>query len=570
MESIVFVGALALLIFLLVGREYVNGRKARARLLERLYAGYGQPPDREYQADEMAHIAMYYRKHPCDGQIDDITWNDLHLDGLYRQINVSCSASGDEYLYYRLRTPIYDREEAQEQETLIRYFAEHEEERRHLQSALTDLGRMGKHSLYEYLDYLDGLGERGNGRYYVSNLLLLACVGVMFLSVPLGLVLLLGMLCHNIVGYYKEYAEIEPYIASFRYIDRLLAGAAKIGGIPAEGIARERERLLMYHRSMRAFRRNTWLVVYTDKGNGNPLGILLDYLRMLFYLDLMQFNRALRAVRGHREQIDGMITEIGRIELAIGIGSYRQSLRAGYCVPVIHYEKDAANRLDIDGLYHPLLEHPVKNSVLARRGVLVTGSNASGKSTFLRAAAVCAVLAQTVQTCPANRYEAPALHIYSSMSLQDNLLGGQSYYMVEIKSVRRILDHVKEAAGRREHVLCFVDEVLRGTNTVERIAASVQILRALCTDNTLCFAATHDVELTKLLAAWYDNYHFEERIEQKDIFFPYRLMPGPAVSRNAIALLRLLEYDDGITERAERMAQRFLADGRWDGAAFEE
>lgn len=72
------------------------------------------------------------------------------------------------------------------------------------------------------------------------------------------------------------------------------------------------------------------------------------------------------------------------------------------------------------------------------------------------------------------------------------------------------------------------------------------------------------MELTRLLEKDYDNYHFEERIAEKDIFFPYKLMAGPAVSRNAIALLNMLGYDEEITAEAEAMAERFLACGRWE------
>ena len=149
------------------------------------------------------------------------------------------------------------------------------------------------------------------------------------------------------------------------------------------------------------------------------------------------------------------------------------------------------------------------------------------------------------------------------MSLKDDLISGDSYYMVEIKSIKRILDLAKRAGEAHQCVLCFVDEVLRGTNTVERIAASTQIMRMLAAENVLCFAATHDVELTRLLEKEYANYHFEERIEEDDVFFPYTLMPGPAVTRNAIALLKVLGYDKRIILEAETMAERFLSEGIW-------
>ena len=188
-------------------------------------------------------------------------------------------------------------------------------------------------------------------------------------------------------------------------------------------------------------------------------------------------------------------------------------------------------------MYHPLISNPVKNSFETNNGVLVTGSNASGKSTFLKTIAINAILAQTINTCLADKFITNHYRIYSSMALRDNLGSGESYYIVEIKSLKRILDAVNKDVSP---VLCFVDEVLRGTNTVERIAASTQILKSLCNANTKCFAATHDIELTHLLEKYYDNYHFEEEVIDNDIVFNYKVLNGRATSRNAIKLLKIL------------------------------
>ena len=213
---------------------------------------------------------------------------------------------------------------------------------------------------------------------------------------------------------------------------------------------------------------------------------------------------------------------------------------------------------------YPLLREAVPNDLEVKRGVLLTGSNASGKSTFLRAVALSAVLAQTIFTCPARRYEAPVFRIYSSMSLKDDLIGGQSYYMVEIRAIKRILDQVKQAEEEHGCVLCFVDEVLRGTNTVERIAASTQIMKMLSAGHVICFAATHDIELTHLLEGSYENYHFEETIENGDISFNYLLKKGRAQSRNAIRLLEVMGYDEQVIREAEELAERFLKTGEWE------
>ncbi len=562
MEGLVLAGMILFLIVLIMGKEYINSKSFHKYNLQRIYSSYGMASEREYKEGELEHIRKYYLRHPGDNQIDDITWNDLNMDSVYQQINVSCSAAGDEYLYYRLRTPVSGREELEKWKTEIDFFMEHEEERRRVQGLFYQLGRMDRYSLHEYIENLDILGERRSGKYILYNLLFLACIGSMFVSPPFGIIGLLVVVCHNLIGYFREYKQIEPYITSFRYIKRMLDAAEQMGRMKVEGIDKEQERLLDCHRKMKGFIRNAYLLVYVEKGNGDPLSLILDYVRMVFYLDLIQFNKALSAVRGHLDEIDEMVTLLGQIETAVVIGSYRKSLPA-YCVPRICFEEDADRHMVIEQLYHPLLNDPVKNSIDTEKGVLLTGSNASGKSTFLRAVALSAVLAQTIYTCPADRYEAPVFRILSSMSLKDDLIGGQSYYMVEIRAIKRILDQVKQAGEEQGCVLCFVDEVLRGTNTVERIAASTQIMKMLSAGHVICFAATHDVELTKLLEKEYDNYHFEERIEEDDVFFPYTLMPGPATTRNAIALLKMLGYEEKIIADAEAMAGYFLTEGIW-------
>ncbi|MDE5717244.1 MAG: hypothetical protein K2I53_06450, partial [Lachnospiraceae bacterium] len=367
--------------------------------------------------------------------------------------------------------------------------------------------------------------------------------------------------CHNLIDYFREYRQIEPYITSFAYVRRLLKGGEELGKAEVSGIEEELAAVKAACKSLRGFMKSSYLVSGARQGSGNPLEVLLDYLRMLFYMDLIRFNRALHDLQKHMGEVDRLITVTGEVECAVAVGSFRTSLQEGWGVPELRTEEEKHLFLRAEGLYHPLLGEAVPNDLHAGKGVLLTGSNASGKSTFLRAVAVNALLAQTVHTCAALRYEAPFYRIYSSMSLRDDLEGGDSYYMVEIKSIKRILDQVQRE--KELPVLCFVDEVLRGTNTVERIAASTQIMKKLAAGRALCFAATHDVELTKLLKKEYDNFHFEERIEENDIFFPYKLMEGPASTRNAIALLRMLKYDDSITAEAEAMAKRFLQDGSW-------
>jgi len=297
--------------------------------------------------------------------------------------------------------------------------------------------------------------------------------------------------------------------------------------------------------------------------SGNPLDAILDYIRMAFHIDLIKFNSMLSELNAHLEDVDALVRHLGFLETTIAVGAYRQSLSGKWCHPLFTEGDGDEIGIELEEGYHPLIPQPVSNSITVTRGVLLTGSNASGKSTFLRTVALEILLAQTVHTCPARRYQAPFLRLYSSMSLRDSIVSGDSYYMAEIKSLKRIMDAVGDGNAK---TVCFVDEVLRGTNTVERIAASTQILKSLAGSNLTCFAATHDIELTDLLADYYDNYHFEEEIREGDIFFNYKLLDGKATTQNAIKLLEIMGYGQDITEQAGRQAKNFMDSGKWEPA----
>jgi DNA mismatch repair ATPase MutS len=187
--------------------------------------------------------------------------------------------------------------------------------------------------------------------------------------------------------------------------------------------------------------------------------------------------------------------------------------------------------------------------------------DAYGKSTLLKTVAVNAIFAQSICTCLAQKYSSCFYTVFTSMALRDNVRDGESYFVAEVRSIKRILDHLNDQVP----CLCLIDEVLRGTNTVERIAASSQVLLYLAKSNCLCMAATHDIELTYILEDYYQNVHFQETIVDDRIVFDYMLYDGRAMSSNAIRLLRLMGYDEAIVREAENRAGLFMSQGNWKG-----
>lgn len=564
MEYLLLTAALILFVIVVFAREAVQAGKRRQEFIRSLYDNYGEIPNHKYTLENSAHIPGYYKRHGDCEQLDDITWNDLNMEEIFKRINYTHSATGEEYLYYLLRSVGRDKEALARFEELTAWFMEHADERVRTQLYMSELGYTGKYSLYDYIENLDVLGERSNLRHHLLNLLYIPLLLLMPFQFSIAILGMAVLGVYQIVSYFKYKREIEPYITSFAYVMRLIVTCENICKIKipvySDGLARMRACI----QEMHGIRRGSFLVftASNSRTSGNPLELIMDYLRMMFHVDLIIFNKMLRQLRLHMKQADELIAMAGYLESAISVSAFRASLKNGWCVPDLaeaEGEPEQKPFIAIEAGYHPLLEQPVKNSIQARRGVLLTGSNASGKSTFLKMMAVNAVLAQTIHTCTADSYQAPLFEIYSSMALRDDIESGESYYIVEIKSLKRILDAVAE--GRR--VLCFVDEVLRGTNTVERIAASTQILRSLTDGQTLCFAATHDIELTELLREYYDNYHFEEEIKDGDISFEYRLLEGKASTRNAIRLLEMMGYASQVTESAFESAQRFLETGAW-------
>lgn len=280
---------------------------------------------------------------------------------------------------------------------------------------------------------------------------------------------------------------------------------------------------------------------------------------MIFLSELITYEKVKETIIKKKEYLKNIYEYVGTIDALIAVSSFRQSLEY-YSKPLLFISNNRSeNLIDFVDLYHPLIKNPVSNSLATREGILITGSNASGKSTFIKSVAINQILAQTIFTTCTKSYKASFFNIYTSMALKDDILQNESYYIVEIKSLKRIIDK----SNNKIPTLCFVDEILRGTNTIERIASSSEVLNYFNNVNCICFAATHDIELTYLLEDKFVNYHFEEEITDNDIVFDYNLREGRAKSRNAIKLLSLMGYDDKIIDDANKRAEKFVTTGKW-------
>lgn len=535
----------------------------KKKVMEKLKKKWGKVPQQEYSDDQLQALKYYYSKHMNPGMdVDDITWNDLDMDSFYMLINNTCSSMGEEYLYSMLRKPYFEPNTQNERERVMNYFNHNETERLEIMYILSTIGKVKAVSLYEYLNRLSGIDAESCTKHIIMNACYPISALLMLTSLPLGLLCLFATIIYSVVTYFSGKAKIDSYYSVIVTLMRTLKAAERLNKLKLPELKEYQDGIFVAARKLKTFNKGGFVVTAMN-GAGSPLDLMLDYFRILTHTDLILFYRMLRIYREETESLTKLYEIFGFLDSMIACASFRKLLTT-WCRPelVVCEKSDLIKNkpfLAIDSVYHPMIDNAVSNSITTENSVLLTGSNASGKSTFIKTVAINAILSQTINTAICKSYRASFFRIASSMALTDNLAEHESYYIVEIKSLKRILDSSNESVP----MLCFIDEVLRGTNTIERIAASSTILSMLEKNHCICFAATHDLELTSMLEKQYQNYHFQEQITDGDIIFDYTLYEGKSSSKNAIKLLDILGYPKEITEQSQAACDNFIKTGIW-------
>ncbi len=520
-------------------------RLNRAKLIANLRKKWGVAESRLRNFSELhAHFKKTQAGDDNKYVLDDRTWNDLDMDLVYAQIDRTMTIPGELALYSLLRRPLFNEEELDKRNCLINLFSQEQDIREKHQVALSKLGKMG--DVY----HLDILWEDRTPmkRYVILYGFLVFLIPVFLLFgilnynlawFGLGATLLCNMFIH-----YRTKQKVYEHLSSLRYLGKLIRCAKRLTKIKhplLENYSIEIEQALT--KVSRITKKIGWLGMEVD------LSYMYEYLNIIFLFEVRAFHSVLSALEKYKKQLRKIVTTIGFIDTMIAVSSYRAGL-ASFIEPKF---MNSGYFVKIEEVVHPLLNEPVPNSISVESGgVLITGSNMSGKTTFLKAIGVNAVLAQTIYTCLAKEYQASFFHIMTSIGRKDNVIEGKSYYLDEIQALLRIINALEKDVP----CLCFLDEVFRGTNSLERISASAEVLLYLAKHYCLIFVTTHDLELTELVENSYSNFHFLEKITEEGISFNYKLMKGPSTTRNAIKLLRHVGYPNEIANAADTRIQK--------------
>ena len=554
-ESIKIILAIILMILICVSIDYLSNIKRLKISKRNIIKNYGKEIDIEDVNCKMESVSSYFRNKNNEDVIDNITWSDLSMDDIFKKINNTQSKVGSEVLYDILRNPLKNKEDLIKRDNIIEYFEEYETERIDLQLLFSKLGYN-----YDLNTSLSMFMEDDNSKSRLKLYKLLRAlpvISVILIAVNKSfLFITLLSICLNIfISFNNRKSKVD--VNGFTYIIKVVNMAFKI---KSKNLSILNENMNDISNDLEYVKKIKKKSVYTDSNSMiSELNVFAEYTKMIFLSELITYEKVKETIIKNKEYLKNIYEYVGTIDALIAVSSFRQSLEY-YSKPSLFIsDNKSENIIDFEDLYHPLIKNPVSNSLTTREGILITGSNASGKSTFIKSVAINQILGQTIFTTCAKSYKASFFNIYTSMALKDDVLKNESYYIVEIKSLKRIIDKL----NNKIPTLCFVDEILRGTNTIERIASSSEVLNYFNKANCICFAATHDIELTYLLEDKFYNYHFEEEITDNDIVFDYNLREGRAKSRNAIKLLSLMGYDNKIIEDANERAEKFFTTGKW-------
>ncbi len=245
----------------------------------------------------------------------------------------------------------------------------------------------------------------------------------------------------------------------------------------------------------------------------------------------------------HGRSVSEWITRLGEIEALSSLAGY------AYEHPQNSWPQFAEDGpvFTAEALCHPLLPpaKAVPNDLKLSAPpqlVIISGPNMAGKSTFVRAAGLNAVLAQAGAPVPARSLTMSRLQVAASICILDSLQGGLSRFYAEIKRLKQ----VEELSRGSVPVLFLLDELLSGTNSHDRRLGTEAVLRTLLAHSAIGLVTTHDLALTRIAESWQGiaaNAHFGDTLRDGELHFDYHLSPGVAHTTNALELMRSMGFD---------------------------
>lgn len=522
---------------------------SKKKRLEYLRSIWGKSIEKHRNFDFISYYHDLIDKEPKEQFIDNKTWDDLNFNSIFAQIDRNITGIGQQYLYHLLHKYEDDENVLKKRFTLIELFKNNQSFRESIQ---IDLLNIKGHSAY-FISYLLTNKSLPNTKYFRLFYLcsFFSILSVLLISINgLFLFLTLGILLLNIVLNRIFANKIYEYFTGFSALNSLINTALLISNTKTNIAVSEIEFLKEKSILLKQLKKKLGYFVI-DKDSLNELVlVVIEYLNMFMLFDIIAYFRSVNILLKYQNELLKVYRSVAILDTSIAISSYLVELKK-YSNPIFNTD----GKITFKELYHPLIVNAVPNSVDdIGNSVLITGSNMSGKTTFIKTIGINFILAQTLYFCYAKFLNIPKYYIKTSIKRNDDLENKKSYFFSELEQIKLFI----ELAQAQEKYLFLIDEIFRGTNTVERLASSTAVLDYLNKTNRV-FVTTHDIELQNLLDRQFKIYHFSEHFDNNTIFFNYKIKEGPCSSGNAIKLLEVMEYPESIIKNSNKLVQEFIS-----------
>lgn len=282
-----------------------------------------------------------------------------------------------------------------------------------------------------------------------------------------------------------------------------------------------------------AFHEGEQLLKGLDR-RGNILGLIL--CDVFFLSDIFLLRRCARWQRSIEKRSEEWMDAVGRADAFVSMALFRCNEPYARQAEIVRDDKVV---LEVGSLYHPFLgDKAVSNdfSIADANYYIVTGANMAGKSTFLRALGINYVLAMNGLPVFAQRFRISIFSLFTSMRTTDDLTRGISYFNAELLRLQHLIKHCRN----QRHTLIILDEILKGTNSADKLNGSRLFLEYISKKNVTGVVATHDLELSRLSEQYptrFHNYCFEIELGSA-VTYTYKITPGVARNQNATFLLK--------------------------------
>lgn len=515
-----------------------------------LKAQWGLPKSHNFNFNQVQEFFHLKPSSQAQNQLDERAVNDLDIHPFFTFIDRTKSAPGQQVLYNNIRELSPGKNTLDKQEKWVQFYLQVEEERWRSQEQLAKLGAANDY-YFPYMLY-GKLPKKSKYFNIFWVLQILFFISLFATIINKAFVLLLALVFSiNLFLHYREKAQIGALSKVFSRLGRLIFTAKKLR--PISPLAIDENNSIRDH--IKQINKVVTKISFlnTDQMQDNEAAAVgwyaMELIKIATLSEVLTFYRVLDDIAQIRPQIEKVYLFVAEVDIALSIASLRTGLPQ-YCQPDF---LSPSKQIQVQELIHPLVKNCVPNDLsLKDHSLLLTGSNMSGKSTFIRALNLNVIAAQTLNTVFAKQYAAPHLSIATSIRISDDLLDEKSYYMEEVNAIGELLER---ADSSTLPTLFTIDEVFKGTNTIERVSAAKAILEHLNQGQHLVLVSTHDIELTQLLESGFQLHCFQEQIENQQLSFDYKLRTGALSKRNAISILEIAGYPPSIITEARKLSE---------------